>query len=191
MPTGLKRYYGAGYLHYVTFSCYQRRAVLGTARRRDLLVEILEQVKRNYKFVVVGYVVMPEHVHLLLSEPERGNPSVVIQVLKQRFSRRLLRDSRREDPAQGCLWKRERPDIWQRRFYDFVVWTERKRIEKLRYIHRNPVKRGLVQEPGQWKWSSYRFYAYGERGPVLVNEQLPAKLKVSGRAAEIAKRKAV
>jgi len=95
--------------------------VLGTARRRDLLVEILEQVRRSYKFVVVGYVVMPEHVHLLLGEPDRRNPSVVVQVLKQRLNRRLLRNSPEADPAQGCLWKNERPEIWQRRFYDFVV----------------------------------------------------------------------
>ena len=187
MPTGLKPFYGAGYLHFITFSCYQRRPIFGTARRRDLFVEILEQVRRSYKFVIIGYVVMPEHVHLLLGEPERANPSVVIQVLKQRYSRRLRRALRRVDPAQGWLWGGERTAIWQRRFYDFVVWTERKRVEKLRYIHRNPLKRGLVQKPEQWKWSSYRAYAYGERGVVLVNEQLPAKLKMSGRAAKIAK----
>jgi putative transposase len=63
VPTGLKRYYGAGYLHFITFSCYQRRPILGTARRRDLFLEILEQVRRSYKFVIIGYVVMPEHVH--------------------------------------------------------------------------------------------------------------------------------
>ena len=60
--------------------------------------------------------------------------------------------------------------IWERRFYDFNVWTERKRIEKLHYMHRNPVKRGLVQEPDQWPWSSFRSYAYGEARSVAVNE---------------------
>jgi putative transposase len=59
-----------------------------------------------------------------------------------------------------------------------VVWTERKRVEKLRYMHRNPVKRGPVLEPEQWRWSSYRHYAYGETGPVLVNEQMRAELKL-------------
>ena len=66
------------------------------------------------------------------------------------------------------------------RFYDFVVSTERKRVEKLRYIHRNPVKRGVL-EPYQWAWSSFRWYAHGERGPVLVNEQRPAELKMRER----------
>ncbi len=67
---------------------------------------------------------------------------------------------------------------WQRRFYDFVVYTEKKRVEKLRYMHRNPVQRGLVLEPEQWLWSSFRHYAYGERGPVLVNEARKAELHI-------------
>lgn len=60
--------------------------------------------------------------------------------------------------------------VWQPRFYDFNLWTEHKRVEKLRYIHRNPVKRGLVQEPEQSRWSSFRYYMYGEKGAVRVND---------------------
>ena len=62
--------------------------------------------------------------------------------------------------------------------HDFVVFSDKKRIEKLRYIHRNPVKRGLVLEPDQWAWSSYRHYAYGEAGLVLVNEPRRAEMRV-------------
>jgi putative transposase len=68
--------------------------------------------------------------------------------------------------------------IWQRRFYDCVVFSEKKRVEKLRYMHRNPVKRGLVLEPEQWVWSSFRHYASRELGPVLVNETQKAELRV-------------
>ena len=60
------------------------------------MLEILEQVRQRYQFVVVGYVVMPEHIHLLISEPERGTPSTVMQVVKQRFARRVLRRKRRQ-----------------------------------------------------------------------------------------------
>ena len=190
MPTGLKRYYGEGYLHFITFSCHQRRARLGSPARRSLFLKTLEEVRRSYRLVVVGYVVMPEHVHLLIGEPERGNPSVMMQVLKQRFVRRLLRSHRRRGhPTQGHLWGPglQAGEVWQRRFYDFVVWGKRKRIEKLRYMHRNPVKRGLVLEPEQWAWSSFRHYQTGEAGPVLVNEQRPAEWKLRGRAAALAK----
>ena len=181
MPPRLRRSYGAGYLHFITTSCYQRQQLLGSARNRDLFLRVLEHVRCRYRFVVVGYVVMPEHIHLLLSEPESRNPSVVMQALKQGFARRLLRRLRaRQNERQTSLWEGVIAEghIWQRRFYDFVVWTKHKRIEKLRYMHQNPVKRGLVLEPEQWRWSSYRHYAYGETGPVLVNEQKKAELKV-------------
>ena len=72
----------------------------------------------------------------------------------------------------------EQGHIWQRRFYDFVVFSEKKRVEKLRYLHRNPVKRGLVLEPQQWTWSSFRHYADGQCGPVLVNEIQKAELRI-------------
>ena len=90
MPTGLKRYYGTGALHFITCSCYQRRPLLDTPARRTLFLKILEEVRQAYDFVVFGYVVMPEHVHLLLGEPERGDLSRVMQVLKQRVARRGL-----------------------------------------------------------------------------------------------------
>jgi putative transposase len=74
-------------------------------------------------------------------------------------------------------------EIWQRRFYDFNVWTERKRVEKLRYMHRNPVKRGLVIQPEQWVWSSFRDYAFGEAGPVRINDYQVLELKIRPPAA--------
>ena len=173
MPNRLHRYYGAGYLHFITTSCYQRRRLLSTSQSRDLFLQVLESVRRRYHFVVVGYVVMPEHVHLLIGEPRRGNPSVVMQALKQGFARRLLAQIRRTaDPHQSSLWNTavEEGRIWQHRFYDFVVFTAKKRVEKVRYMHDNPVKRGLVLEAQQWRWSSCRAYELDERGPGLVNE---------------------
>jgi putative transposase len=179
MPRRLHRYYGAGYLHFITTSCYQRRALLGTKQNRDLFLQVLEQVRLRYHFAVIGYVVMPEHVHLLLGEPERRNPSVVMQALKQGFARRLLRKMRSRDSRQGDLWSSAFGEghIWQRRFYDFAVFTEHKRAEKLSYMHQNPVKRGLVLEPQQWAWSSFRHYEYGEPGAVLVNEAQRVELQ--------------
>jgi REP element-mobilizing transposase RayT len=101
MPTNLHRYYGAGYSHSITTSCYQRRPLLGTPRSRDLFLEVMEQIRQRHEFVVVGYVVMPEHVHLLFTEPERGNPSLVLAALKQTFAHRLLRELRANSGAQA------------------------------------------------------------------------------------------
>jgi len=90
MPRNLTRYYGAGDLHFITCSCYRRQPLLGTKQRRDLFQTVLEQVRRRYQFVVVGYVVMPEHFHLLMSEPQERIPSTVMQALKLGFARRVL-----------------------------------------------------------------------------------------------------
>ncbi len=172
MPRGLHRFYGADHLHFITCSCYRRLPLLRSARSRDCLLSVLEQTRKRYRFVVAGYVVMPEHIHLLLSEPEVGTPSIVMQVLKQRTARALLPKKKARDPRQGQLFGdgSARAPFWQTRFHDFNVWTEKKRVEKLRYMHRNPVKRGLAKAPEDWRWSSYRFYLLGEPGPVRVNE---------------------
>jgi putative transposase len=169
---GLHRTYGAHHLHFITCSCYQRLPFFNTPRSRDRFLSTLEQTRRRYCFVVVGYVVMPEHIHLLITEPEVGTPSTVMQVLKQRTAHALLPKRKRRERRQRNLFADEpqHPSFWQARFYDFNVWTNKKRVEKLRYMHRNPVKRGLVELPEQWRWSSYRFYLLGEVGPVRVNE---------------------
>ncbi|HEY5176206.1 MAG TPA: transposase, partial [Terriglobales bacterium] len=132
-------------LHFITGSCYRRQPELGTARRRDLFLQVLEQARRRCQFVVYGYVVMPEHFHLLMSEPERGDPSAVMKVVKQRFTRLVHGKRKQPSAAQATLWIFPRTRVWQKRFYDFNVWSTRKRIEKLRYMHRN--LRGPQREP--------------------------------------------
>jgi REP-associated tyrosine transposase len=162
MPTGLKRYYGRGHLHFITFSCYRRLPLLKTARARDIFVEELAKVRDETKFHLVGYVVMLEHVHLLISEPPQGTPSTVLQKLKRRVAHRLRKGKKRATPGQALLplAKCEEPlrSFWQARFYDFNVFTQGKKTEKLNYMHANPLKRGLVKDPKDWPWSSCAFY---------------------------------
>jgi putative transposase len=191
VPKLLQRCYGAGDLHFITCSCYQRQPGLGTASRRDLFLTVLERVRRRYRFVVIGYVVMPEHFHLLICEPQIGNPSTVMQALKLGFARRVLGELARAQVSKGArpgapgfvarVFKAS-SHVWAARFYDFNVYSERKRVEKLRYIHRNPVERGLVVETDQWLWSSFRSYAYGEIGLVRVNDWEILEMKVPGVA---------
>ena len=180
----LKRYYGAGDFHFITCSCYRRQSLLGTPRRRDLFLTVLEQVRRRYHFVVAGYVIMPEHIHLLIGEPQVKTPSTVMQALKLGFARRVLaQPRRRRNPTHAVLFDHLPQHIWQKRFYDFNVWTEHKRIEKLRYMHRNPVKRGLVASPELWRWSSFRAYFLREAGPVRVNDWDVLTMKIQPPAA--------
>ena len=107
---------------------------------------------------------------------------MVMQVLKQRYARALLRKTKQpRSPLQGSLWEMslEPEHVWQRRFYDFVVWSQAKIEEKIRYMHGNPAKRGLVRTPEQWRWSSAREYILGEAGPVRLNERQTVELKWS------------
>jgi putative transposase len=178
------RHYGTNHLHFITCSCYHRQPWLESAGRRDLFLTVLEEVRQRYACVVVGYVVMPDHIHLLISEGAKGNPSRVMQALKQGFARRVLKAVRRRRIAgQQELFVTEAEHVWQRRFYDFNVCSDRKRIEKLRYMHRNPVRRRLVSEPEQWPWSSYRSYACGEQGPVRINQWDATTMKTRTPAA--------
>ena len=168
MPKNLKRYYGRGHLHFITFSCHRRRALLGTVRSRNAFVRALDEVRRKYDFALVGYVVMPEHVHLLTGEPKQGNPSLVVHGLKLRVSKRMRRRRQRTSPSQKSFAfpGATTPRFWQPRFYDFNVWSAKKRQEKLEYMHRNPLTRRLVKDPQDWVWSSYSNYS--ARGAPLL-----------------------
>ena len=177
MPTRLKRIYGLRDLHFVACSCCRRQPLLGTKYSRGIFLRVFEQVRRKYRFEVVGYVVMPEHFHIPVGEPEKGTPSTVLQVLKQTVAQRLLKSKRKRRYSQPTLWKREPPNkkrhFWQVRFYDFNVYSNRKVMEKLRYMHRNPVKRGLVASPELWAWSSFRAYYFGEKSVVTIERLNP------------------
>lgn len=147
----------------MTFSCYLRQPFLTGEPLPGIFLQNLERIRRRFRLRVYGYVVMPEHVHLLLSEPETSTLAQAIQGLKISVSH-----AAKQSP------------LWQRRYYDHNVRSHQSFIDKLRYIHRNPVKRGLCASPLDWKWSSYRHYATAEIGPVEIESQWTADRR-SGR----------
>jgi putative transposase len=153
MPSNLKRHQTEGDHHFVTFSCYRRLPYLNNDHARTTFLKILEQTRRRHQFYLFGYVLMPEHVHILLSEPKLQPLSNTFRTLKGETSK-LLKDNR--------------PQFWQRRYHDFNVLTHPKFSEKLRYLHRNPVERGLVTNPEDYPWSSYRHWLTGASAPVEI-----------------------
>ena len=157
MARGLVRYQQCGCLHFVTFSCFHRLPYVGTGVARDLFESALERIRSRYRFAVSGYVAMPEHIHILVGEPLNGLLAGAIQALKLSFAKR-----RKLSPFR------------QARYYDFNVWSAEKVAEKLGYMHRNPVVRGLVTKPEDWPWSSFRHYATGEVGAVEIESSWTA-----------------
>jgi putative transposase len=156
MPWSLKRFQNTKQTHFITFSCYHRRPMLTTEISRRLFESALERVRRNFQLRVYAYVVMPEHVHLLLSEPQRAKLADALKSLKQSASRRLIGNAEH---------------FWQKRYYDFNIRNHPQFVEKIRYIHRNPVNRGLCERPEEWPWSSFRHYATGCEGRVEIESE--------------------
>ncbi len=164
MTRGLRRFHESGQGHFITFSCYRRQPKLAERTACDLFVTVLEAMRERFAACVYGYVVMPEHVHLLLSEAERGNVAEAIHFLKLSFAKRAKATL---ENAPGAFW--------QKRYYDLNIRNYRQFVEKLRYLHRNPVTRGLCGTPADWPWSSFRHYAFREQGPVEIESEWTAR----------------
>ena len=158
MARGLRRFQQSGQSHFLTFSCYRRRANFSSPDVYDLFVQCLEDMRRRFAMCIYGYVVMPEHVHLLVNEPEHATLAEAMHFLKLSFTKRLRSQT-------GAM---ESSSFWQKRYYDRNVRDAREFAIKLRYLHRNPVKRGLVEEPEAWKWSSFRHHALRETAIVEI-----------------------
>jgi putative transposase len=159
MPSGLKRFQKAEALHFITFSCFHRLPLLEAAGVREMVEAVLEHTRARHQARIYAYVLMPEHVHLLVNEPPRIVLAQFLKAFKQTTSRKL---------------RGPREKFWQDRYYDRNVYGEKSRSEVIRYIHRNPLKRGLVERPEDWPWSSFSQYATGAKGTVEIESQWAA-----------------
>jgi len=160
VPWGLKRFQHSGQTHFVTFGCYHGRPLFIEPASKRIFEAGLERVRRGFELSVYGYVVMPNHVHLLISEPPRQTLADALKSLKQGVSRRLLGEAEH---------------FWQKRYYDFNIRDHKQFVEKLRYIHRNPVTRGLCERAEDWEWSSFLQYATGCGGRVEIECEWSAR----------------
>ena len=166
MPWSLKRFHELRQSHFLTFSCYRRQCHFQDSCLRDLFLRGLELTRVRYGLRVYGFVVMPEHVHLLVSEPQKDSLADAMHSLKLAVAKRV-----------AGLSKSLSAPFWQKRYYDHNVRNYEKFVETLRYIHRNPVTRGLVERPEDWAWSSFRHYLRGEAGIVEIESEWTARVR--------------
>jgi putative transposase len=177
------RLFDPGHLQFITSSTYRRAPVFNSKLFCQIFAEVLSKLRQEFGFRLVGWVLMPDHFHLLIQPWPAESAPRLIQQLKQRTAYRLLQILR-ENPREGWCRKmlarfrlpatvhdQAQYRVWQRRYYVMNIFTEKKRLEKLHYMHGNPVKRGLVASPAEWPWSSFRFY-YLEDVTTLVMDQL-------------------
>ena len=145
---------------FVTFSCYRRRQLLNHPRARQVVMAILSEELGKSEGTCCGFVVMPDHVHAILWFPRSGCLSPFMQTWKSRASRPLKKLTRgqMQEYAQAID---PREPFWQPKYYPFNLFTEKKAIEKLDYMHLNPVRAGLAGAATEWRWSSARYYIDG------------------------------
>jgi REP-associated tyrosine transposase len=162
----LHRYDLSGEARELTFSCYKRYALLSRQRTREWFIEALQDARSRFGFHLWAYVIMPEHVHLLVypgAGPDRMPQ--FLQALKEPVARKAIAYLRSNAPAwlerlRVVEGKRVRHRFWQPGGgYDRNVTISATLRAMIEYIHANPVRRGLVAAAEEWEWSSARWYA--------------------------------
>jgi len=171
-----KRYDVPGHAHYLTFSCFRRQPFLRGERACRWLAEAIGRARTAVPFDLWAYVFMPEHVHLLIRPRPAQGISGILKAIKQPVAVESLRFVKANEPGflprmahvQSCGKTSHR--FWQRGGgYDKNIWTDAEAHEKIAYIHANPVRRGLVEHPREWFWSSWRAWEEGVEKPLRVD----------------------
>ncbi len=171
--TRLHHYDNLGTARFVTFACHRKYHLLTNEEDIGILLEEIEAARMEYNFSVLSYVVMPNHVHLVIYPHAAIKLGRVIGEVKSRSARKILerwrtvkdyRLSRLQVNRSGNI----RLVFWQRRCYDHNCRTVETVKEKIQYCHANPVRAGFAQRIEEWRWSSYRAYLGEESGLLKI-----------------------
>ena len=167
----LKHFDHDGRARFITFCAHKRLPIITNNRFRQIIVDSIDRVRTVSSFSLLAYVIMPEHVHLVLHPAEETRVGEIVGEIKRSSALQIHQILL---AGQSDLEKRltvvrngaSRFVFWQRRCYDHNCRSEASTWEKVEYCHSNPVNRGLVSSPEDWYWSSYRWYQ-GKRDVVL------------------------
>ena len=159
----LRHYDDLDTARFVTFSCYRRYRLLVSEKTRTIILEEIDALRRKYGFHLLGYVIMPTHVHLVIIPKSSVELGRAIGELKSRSARRILNHLRLQNSSVLNKLKIQaggetRYHLWEKRCYDHNCRSEETVIEKINYCHMNPVCAGSVADPAEWRWSSYGAY---------------------------------
>jgi len=147
------------YAHFVTFSVFRRRRLLDHDHPKRILLGVLNEELQQHQGSCVGFVVMPDHVHAIIQFSTPGRLSRFMHGWKRKSSFHVRAWYRRA-AARYFEGFGEGDRFWQPKYYSFEIDGESKLEEKLRYMHENPVRSGLVEQATDWKWSSARWYEW-------------------------------
>ncbi len=161
-----RRYDDVGHAHSLTFTCFNGQPLLSRDRTRHWMIEAIELARTKHGFDIWAYVLMPEHVHLLVYPPDADySISKILMTLKQPVSKRARLFVTEHAPSFLNRMTDVQPNgkrtvrFWQRGGgYDRNLWSPKHIWETIDYIHRNPIRRELCDHPTEWEWSSARSY---------------------------------
>jgi len=159
----LKHYDNLGTARFVTFSCYHHQRILIGDETIMPFIDELQSARAKYDLAILGYVIMPDHVHLVIYPRREVKLGRVIGEIKSRSAPKIIRVLEKDDPmimVKLTAYRNgeRRRAVWQRRCYDHNCRTPAVAREKINYCHMNPVHAGLANNPANWKWSSYNWY---------------------------------
>lgn len=157
---------GRGELHWITCTSFRHQPKLEVEKHRDLLCQLLEELRARFRFEVVGYVVLPAALQVLMSEPERESAESVLMTLRQRFQRRYNVSIRSDEPA------------WEKSLSDIHVVSADAILGCLDGMHQAPVKAGLAETRTDWAWSSARAYAGLPEGVITVTPSTDVRTRI-------------
>ena len=174
-----------GQAHYLTFSCFHNQKFLNDNRTRMWFINALEKARQKHGFELWAWVIMPEHIHLMLLPRAGTSISSILTSVKTSVARLGSNWARKEDPEllQRMLDiqcdKKQPVRFWQRGGgYDRNICSEEEVYEKIIYMHKNPVRKGMVEHPKDWYWSSLRAYEYNDIDPIAVDRESLPPMKV-------------
>jgi putative transposase len=158
----LRHYDNLNTARFVTFSCYHSRKYFDKPEIYNLFIEHLKLLRNKHGFKLYGYVIMPDHVHMVLYPQPDTKMGYLIRELKSKMAREYF--------SKYCKNNSDNNVFWQKRCYDHNCRTPEIVVEKINYCHNNPVRAGLTSEPSEWEWSSYNWYTGKNDVPIVMDK---------------------
>ncbi|MCP4705779.1 MAG: hypothetical protein GY865_14365 [candidate division Zixibacteria bacterium] len=159
----LKHYDIGRYSRFITFCTHNRIPILNDEVYCNIILDSIRTARETQSFKMIGYVFMPEHIHLVII-PEEGLPvGQLVGKIKELSSKEIHKILKLNKPELQSRFtvvrnRLERFSLWQRRCFDYNCRSESSMWEKVNYCHNNPVARKIVRSPGEWQYSSYNWY---------------------------------
>ena len=170
------RFNTPGTPHGLTFSCYQNQKIFKFRRTCECFIQALKKARKKHNFHIWAYVIMPDHVHLLIF-PCEGDYSIsdILSSIKHSTSKRVINWVKRNRPQYLKNFETEKKHhpyrFWQDGGgYDRNIRNHAELIRFVNYVHNNPVRRGLVNDPTEWYWSSAGAWLLDLKGPVEIDK---------------------